>query len=134
MTTNKLRAIKGIVTFVFGVVVFFIPAPVFSVFGIVLTPAGAMITRLFALACIVFGIEIYYSKNAPLTRENRPGLLATCFCDIIAAVVIVSALRVGVMNLFGWLLAITYMLSSLAFAYLFFSTFNTVGQHEKWDS
>jgi hypothetical protein len=124
MATSKLKTIitvKSIVTFVFGVALVLFPAPVFSLFGIVFNPGGILVTRLYGAALIIFGLQLYFSRNAPVLKEDRPGLLATCLGDIVAVIATGSAQIAGVMNSLGWLLVITYILSASLFGYLSFA-------------
>jgi len=116
-----LMTVKGIVTISFGVGVVLIPAIIFSLFGMALSPGGLLISRLFGAALLIIGMQVYVSRNALPSKELRASMFAASLGDIIAFIVILSAQMQGVMNTIGWLLVIIYILSAVLFTYFFFA-------------
>ena len=121
MTGDNLKTImtlKSNVTILSGVSMVFIPSIFFSLFGISLDPGGIMIARLYGAALFIFGLQLYFSRNAQISRSDFPGLVVTAVGDMIAVFATWSAQIHGVMNFLGWMLIAIYVLSAGLFGYL----------------
>ena len=125
---KKLMTIKAIATLFFGVCVVLVPAHFFSIFGIILTPGGILIARLYGAALLIFGLQLYFTRNAVISRDLSNSMLATSIGDIIAVIVTLSGQFAGIMNSLGWLLVGIYILSAILFTYFFFDTVLKVRQ------
>ena len=119
---KTLMTIKGVLTLLFAVTMLILPGQLFSIFGIVFQAGGVLITRLFGAAFIIIGLQIYYGRNAKVSKELRSNMFSAAIGDTIALIVIVSAQLADVMNQLGWLLVITYIFSGSLFTYFFFAT------------
>lgn len=105
-----------------GVGIVLVPAQIFSIFGIVFNPGGILIARLYGAALIIFGLQLYFSRNAVASRDLSISMLATSLGDMIAVIVTLLAQLAGIMNSLGWFLVTIYILSAILFTYFFFDT------------
>ena len=115
-------SVKSMVTLMIGVGIVLVPAQIFSIFGIVFNPGGILIARLYGAALIIFGLQLYFSRNAVASRDLSISMLATSLGDMIAVIVTLLAQLAGIMNSLGWFLVTIYILSAILFTYFFFDT------------
>jgi hypothetical protein len=113
---------KAIVVVIFGIGFVLVPVGLGSVFGLSLSPSGALMSQLFGAAFILESIVLWLSRNEPLSHAAvRAIVTAVVISNAIGFVVTLLASLAGVWNALGWLPVLLYLVFGLAFAYFLFS-------------
>jgi hypothetical protein len=97
-------------------------------FEIVFNPGGILISRLYGAALLIFGLQLYLSRNAEPSKDLQASILATSLGNMVAVVVTLMAQIAGVINYLGWFLVVVYILTASLFIYFFFETAQRVQQ------
>lgn len=121
MKLSRWMAAKAVVEVVFGIGFVLMPVFVASTFGMDLSPAGALMARLFGAAFIFGSIVLWLARNAPSSDTAlRAIVVAVVVSNAIGFVVTLLASLSGVWNALGWLPVGLYLVFGLAFAYFLF--------------
>ena len=121
MKLSYWMAAKAVVEVVFGIGFVLMPETVGAVFGMNLSPSGALMARLFGTAFIFGSIVLWFARNTPRTDAALRGIvLAVVVSNTIGFVVTLLASLSGVWNALGWLPVALYLVFGLGFAYFKF--------------
>lgn len=118
MRLNYWMIAKAVVVFVFGIGFILVPGVLATLYGMDLTPAGAVLGQLFGVGFIFEGIVLWLSRN--LTRSDvamQAILLAIVVSNVIGFLVTLLATFSNVWNVLGWLPVLLYLVFAIAFAY-----------------
>ena len=121
MKRSYWMAAKAVIELIFGIGFVLMPVTVGDVFGMNLTPSGALMARLFGTAFIFGSIVLWLARNASSSEAAlRAVVLAVVVSNTIGFVVTLLATLSGVWNALGWLPVVLYLLFGLGFAYFQF--------------
>ena len=112
---------KAVIVGVFGIGFALFPVWLGSIYGMDLSPSGALMARLFAAGFIFEGIVLYLARN--LTRSDvaaRAIMLGVVVSNAIGCIACIVASVSGVWNALGWLSVALYLVFGLGFAYFYF--------------
>ena len=121
MKLKYWMAAKAIVEVIFGIGFVLMPVALGSLFGLTLTPGGALMAQLFGVAFIFGSIVLWLARN--LTESDvaaRAIIIAVVVSNTIGFIVTLIASLSGVWNALGWLPVVLYLVFGLAFAYFLF--------------
>ena len=121
MKLKVLLIITAIVSIVFGVVFVFIPAQLYSLYGIESGAGLNYMGQLFGAALIALGLISWQSRNATDSDARKAIILAFFIADGIGFVVALIGQLNEVVGSLGWLTVAIYFLLALGFAYFQFS-------------
>ena len=107
---------KGLITLGAAVILIIDPNIILQLLGAQLEAAGVMMTRILGGAYLVSGIGIW-SISAPGDIGTRDAWLYA-LGELIAAVSVFLAASVGALNLFGWGLALAYVVFACGFVFV----------------
>lgn len=112
---------KAIVEAVFGIGFVLMPVPLAAIYGMNLSPGGALMAQLFGTAFLFGSMVLWLARNAPETDAALRGIvLAVVVSNTIGFVVTLLATLSGVWNALGWLPVALFLVFGLAFAYFLF--------------
>ena len=118
---SQLMIIKALITLVFGVGFVLVPKAVWSLYGVTLDPAGAMMTQFVGATFLLLSIVLWLARNAPYSEVTlRALVLAIVIGDTIGFIVALLAQLSGVLNALGWLNVALWLLLALGFGYIRF--------------
>ena len=118
---SLLMIIKALITLVFGVGFVLVPKAVWSLYGVTLDPAGAMMTQFVGATFLLLSIVLWLARNAPYSEVTlRAFVLAIVIGDTIGFIVALLAQLSGVLNALGWLNVALLLLLALGFGYIRF--------------
>ncbi len=118
MKLKTLMSIKSVICWIFGLSMVILPANTMGFFGLPLTPAGAVTTRLFGAAFIVLALWLGLGRDTEEELSRRAVSVAVTVGDLIGAAVMTYALLTGVGNAFGWFVVALYLLLAVGFGYV----------------
>jgi hypothetical protein len=121
MKLSYWMAAKAIVEVIFGIGFVLMPMSIAGMFGMNLTPGGALMAQLFGAAFIFGSIVLWLARNAPASDVALKAIVtAVVISNAIGFVVTLIASLAGVWNAMGWLPVALYLVFGLAFAYFLF--------------
>jgi hypothetical protein len=121
MKLSSLMAIKAVICIVFGIGFLLVPAPLFSLYGVTLTPGTSAIVQLFGAAFVLLSVMLWLARNAPGSEVALKAFVLAVFVgDTIGLVVALLAQLSGAMNSLGWMIVVLYLLLALGFGYFQF--------------
>ncbi len=120
MKISGWMAAKAVIVVVFGIGFALVPAFMGSIYAMELSPAGALMARLFGAAFIFEGLVLWLARNEA-DKTLRAIAVAVVVSNTVGFVVALLATLGGVMNTLGWLPVGLYLVFGLAFAYFLFS-------------
>ena len=121
MKLSYWMAAKAVVEIIFGIGFVLMPTTVASVFGMDLSPSGALMAQLFGAAFICEGIVLWFAKGGAISEKPVRGLvIGVVVSNAIGFIVCLLATLAGVWNALGWLSVALYLVFGLAFAYFLF--------------
>jgi len=121
MKLSYWMAAKAVVEIIFGIGFVLMPTTVASVFGMNLSPSGALMAQLFGAAFIFGSIVLWLARNAPSSEAAiRAIVTAVVVSNAIGFIVTLLATLSGVWNALGWLPVLLYLVFGLGFAYFLF--------------
>jgi hypothetical protein len=118
MKLKTLMSIKSVICWIFGLGMVILPVNMMAVFGLLLTPAGELSTRLFGAAFIALALWLGLGRDTQEELSRRAVCVAISVSDLIGAVVMTYALLVGVGNVLGWFIVALYLLLAIGFGYV----------------
>jgi hypothetical protein len=121
MKLKVLFIITAIVAVVFGVVFVFIPAQLYSLYGIESGAGLNYMGQLFGAALIAIGLVAWQSRNAADSDARKAIIFSFFIADGIGFVVALIGQLNDVVGSLGWLTVAIYFLLSLGFGYFQFS-------------
>ena len=120
MTLGNLFIINAVISLVFGVAAVLAPALLMSFYGITLSPAGIVVTRLFGAALLSHCALTWLARDAPDSEARRAIVLALLIADVIGFIVALLGQLAGLANPFGWSIVAIYLLLALGYGYFQF--------------
>lgn len=121
MTVKNWMVAKAIVCIVFGIGFVLITGFLANLFGMEMGSGGIAMARLFGGAFIFEAVALWYGRNSSLSDAACRGIaLAVVVSNTIGFIIALMATLSGVMNAFGWLPVVLYLVFALGFAYLLF--------------
>lgn len=119
MRLSRFLLIKGVITFLFGILFLLLPAGTMSLFGVTLEQVGVFMTRYFGVAMIGIGLICLIEKNKAF--HALEGILLSLFItDTIGFVVALQAQLSGLLNALGWFIVLIWLLLALGLGYFRF--------------
>jgi len=121
MKLSYWMIVKAVVVVVFGIGFILAPGVLGTLYGMNLTPSGALLGQLFGTAFIFEGIVLWLARNASRTDAALQAIvLAVVISNTIGFIVTLLATLSGVWNVLGWLSVGLYLVFGLGFAYFQF--------------
>ncbi len=117
MKFSTLMIIKAVVCLAFGVVILAAPEFLYSIFGISLSPGGAVAGRQYGASLIAGLMITWFARNVPVSDARWAIALGYCVYDGIGFVITLAAVLSGVMNPLSWLIVALYLFLALGFGY-----------------
>lgn len=118
MSYKTMMIIKAAVCLGFGLLLLFVPAFVYGLFGATLNDGGLFAAREYAAAMIGLLMITWFGRNARDSDLRRATILGLTLYDAIGAVLSVIAVLTGVMNALGWAIVALYLFLALGFGWL----------------
>lgn len=120
MTFRNLMIISVILALGFGIAFVLIPAPLGSLYGLRLTPAGIVMARLFGVELGGYGVLAWLVRHAVDSELRRAILLAFFITDVAGFLVSFVIQLSGLMNPLGWMIVGIYLMFATGFGYFRF--------------
>ena len=120
MKLKSLMIIKALVCLGMGVPILAVPIFFYSLFGIKIDAAGALIGREYGAALIGNLLVTWFARNAVDSDARRAIILGLCVYDLIGFIFFLVAQLTGMMNPLGWLAVVIYLFFAVGFGYFYF--------------
>ena len=120
MKLKSLMIIKALVCLGMGVPILAVPIFFYSLFGIKIDAAGALIGREYGAALIGNLLVTWFARNAVDSDARRAIILGLCIYDLIGFIFFLIAQLTGMMNPLGWLAVVIYLFFAVGFGYFYF--------------
>lgn len=120
MSTKLIFSVVGVVTFLGGIGVLFMPVSFLEPFGVSLNAAGVHMARLNGATALALGVLFWLAKDWTDWKYVRTVVICGLVSYVVALVIVVGSTISGLMNSFGWVNVALDGLFSLAFGYLLF--------------
>lgn len=117
MSLKNLMIVKALVCLVFGILLLAIPDKLLSIFGTELTDGGMFSAREYGSALFGNLFLCWFARNAAESDARRAIILALFVYDLIAFVMTTLTVIAGVLNLFGWSIAVIYLFFTIGYGY-----------------
>lgn len=117
MKFSTLLILQAVVALFFGVALALAPAPLLTLYGITLSPAGLAIGRLLGAAFLTMGGIAWFSRSVADEGAQRALMAGFCVGQTLGFVFALSAQLQGLANALGWSTVALYLLLALGFAY-----------------
>jgi hypothetical protein len=118
MSFKTLLVIKAVVCLVFGPILLLAPRMLFEFLGATLGPAGSFTAREYGAALVGTLLLTWLARNAVESLARRAILADLCIYDAIGFAVTVRGVLRGLLNPFGWGIALVYLFFTLGAGYL----------------
>ncbi len=119
MKLNNFLTAKAIISLFFVIGFVLAPAPLLSLFGMTLDPAGIFAARLLGAMLIGIGLICWFEKNADVSAL-RSVILALLVADVLGFLVTLMGQLSGLTNALGWASVVLWFLLALGFGYFRF--------------
>jgi len=120
MKLSVLMVINAIVAVLFGIAFVLAAGPLLLLYGITLSPGGAIVARLFGAALIGFAVILWFARNVKESEPRRAIVLGFFIEHVIGFIVALLGQLSGVVNNLGWSTVVIYLLLALGFGYFQF--------------
>ena len=120
MKLSTLFTISAIVTALFGLTFVLVPEASISLYGVTLSPGGALVARLFGAALLGYAVLTWFARNAGESEARKAIILAMVISETIGFIVALLGQLAGVVNALGWSTVAIYLLLALGFGYFQF--------------
>jgi hypothetical protein len=122
MKLSFWMAAKSVIEIVFGICFVLLPIKLGSIFGMELSPGGALMGQLFGTAFIFGSIVLWLARNVSSSDvAARAIITAVVVSNLIGFIVTLMASINGVWNALGWLPVALFLVFGLGFAYFLFA-------------
>jgi len=121
MKLKTLMVINTVVAAVYGIAFVIIPWQVHSLHGVQPNPEINFVGQLFGGALITFAVLTWSARNADASDARKAIVLALFIGDAIGFIIALIAQLGGIMNSFGWISVLIYLLLALGFGYFQFA-------------
>jgi len=120
MKLSTLFSINTIVAGIFGLTFMLVPETSLSLYGVMLSPGGVVVTRLFGAALFGYAVLSWFARNAGESEARRAILLAMVVGDTLGFILALMGQLSGVVNSLGWSTVVIYLLLAMGFGYFQF--------------
>lgn len=120
MKVRSLFVVHSMIAFVFGLSFLLAPIQVISIYGGVLTEAGALVGRLFGGTLLTIAAVLWLAREADESTARQAilqGVFVTLIVGVLAAL---HGVLTGAVNAFGWSTVIIYLALALCYGSLIF--------------
>ena len=117
MKLSNLFIFNAVVALAFGIGFVLLPATVYNVFGVEISPSAIFAGQLFGVELVAVGLLCWFIRNAEDTAIIPKIILALLIADVLGVVVTVMGTLSGVLNALGWLTVIIYLILVVGYAY-----------------
>ena len=117
MKLRNLFIVNAVVSFVFGIPLVLAPAMLLSLYGVTLSEAGIVVTRLYGAALLSHCLLTWLARDAPDSEARRAIVPALFISDFIGFIVGLLGQLAGLANPLGWSIPVIYVLLALGYGY-----------------
>jgi hypothetical protein len=116
MKVSTFLVIKAVISLLFGIGMAVLPALLMNLFGIALDPSGVFMTRTVGACLIGIGLICWLGKD--IADNGRSVITLSLFAaDTLGFIFALMAQLAGLMNAFGWVIVIIWLLLALGNGY-----------------
>jgi hypothetical protein len=120
MKLKNMFLANSIISVVCSLALLLIPGPVLDSFGMTGKATEKLLLQFFGAELLGTGLLTLFAMNTKELRSQRSLTLSFFIADGIAFIVALGGLLSGAMNVFGWLIALLFLLLALGFGYFQF--------------
>jgi hypothetical protein len=117
MTVRTFFTILAVLSFLFGIGFVLAPGQVLANYGIELSPALALVGRLFGGALLTLGIILWLARDFREEAAVRAVLVAALIGDVVNLVVATMGTVSGASNALGWSIVLIYLFGAVGSGY-----------------
>ena len=117
MTIRTFFSILAILSFLFGVGFVLAPGQVLANYRIELSPALALVGRLFGGALLTLGVILWLARDFRDEAAVRAVLIAVLIGDVVNLVVATMGTLSGASNALGWSTVLIYLFGAVGSGY-----------------
>jgi hypothetical protein len=117
MTVRTFFTILAVLSFLFGIGFVLAPGQVLANYGIDLSPALALVGRLFGGALLTLGIILWLARDFRDEAAISAVLIGGLIGDIVNLVVATMGTLAGVSNALGWSTVLIYLFGAVGSGY-----------------
>ena len=117
MTIRTFFSILAILSFLFGVGFVLAPGQVLANYRIELSPALALVGRLFGGALLTLGVILWLARDFRDEAAVRAVLIAALIGDVVNLVVATMGTLSGASNALGWSTVLIYLFGAVGSGY-----------------
>ena len=117
MTIRTFFSILAVLSFLFGVGFVLAPGQVLANYGIELSPALALVGRLFGGALLALGVILWLARDFRDEAAVRAVLVGALIGDVVNLVVATMGTLSGTSNALGWTTVLIYLYGTLGSGY-----------------
>ena len=122
MTIRNLAIVSAALALLFGLPALLVPAPFVAPFGVELSEAGLLVTRLFGGHLLALAVVDWYARD-DLRGGGRPGVergivLANLLTPALSIVILVIGILGGLVNALAWVNVALLALIGIGWVYL----------------
>ncbi len=120
MTLRNLFIVNAVISLVFGVAAVLAPALLLSTYGVTLSPAGILVTRLLGAAFLGICVLTWFARDAADSEARRAIVLGLFVENAVGFIVALLGQLAGLANPLGWSIVAIYLLLALGYGYFQF--------------
>jgi hypothetical protein len=117
MTIRTFFSILAVLSFLFGIGFVLAPGQVLANYGIELSPALALVGRLFGGALLTLGVILWLARDFRDEAAVRAVLVGALLGDVVNLVVATMGTWSGTSNALGWSTVLIYLYGTLGSGY-----------------
>jgi hypothetical protein len=117
MTIRTFFSILAVLSFLFGIGFALAPGEVLSNYGIELSPALALVGRLFGGVLLTLGVILWLARDFRDDAAVRAVLVGALIGDVVNLVVATMGTLSGTSNALGWSTVLIYLYGTLGSGY-----------------
>jgi hypothetical protein len=120
MKLKHMLVFNAVVTLIYGIGFVFVPAVVWSLYGMAQSPALSLAGQFFGVALIGIGLVTWFARDVADPAAQRALILGLLIANTVGVIVSVLGALSGMMNVLGWMAVVLYLLLALGYAYFQF--------------
>jgi hypothetical protein len=117
MTVRTFFTILAVLSFIFGIGFVLAPGQVLANYGIELSPALALVGRLFGGALLTLGVILWLARDFRDEAAIRGVLMGGLIGDVVNLLVATMGTLSGVSNALGWSTVLIYLFGAVGSGY-----------------
>ena len=117
MTIRTFFSILAVLSFLFGIGFVLAPGQVLSNYGIELSPALALVGRLFGGVLLTLGVILWLARDFRDDAAVRAVLVGALIGDVVNLVVATMGTLAGTTNALGWSTVLIYLFGAVGSGY-----------------